>query len=185
MSILTIAWSMCAAASFMLGLLHLLLWSKDRRAFVYLLSTLMALSAGTGAMVELALMHAPSIDAYRILIQWANLFVLRSWFPWSGSFGLRLPMARRWLASLITALWSVAIVVNWLSPYSLTYSEITDLRQMPTFWGEEFTLAAGDPNPWVHLANLASVLIVIYVVDAAVRLGAAVIGAGRSWLAAA
>ena len=56
MSTLTTTWSMCAAASFMLGLLHLLLWSKDRHAFVYLLSTLMALSAGTGAMVELALM---------------------------------------------------------------------------------------------------------------------------------
>ena len=169
MSILTIAWSMCAAASFLLGLLHLLLWSKDRRAFVYLLSTLMALSAGTGAMVELALMHAPSIDAYRILIQWANLFVYTLLVPMVWFVRVRLPMARRWLASLITALWSVTIVVNWLSPYSLTYSTITNLRQMHTFWGEEFTLAAGPANPWVHLANLASVLIVIYVVDAAVR----------------
>ena len=169
MSILTIAWSMCAAASFMLGLLHLLLWSRDRRAFVYLLSTLMGLSAGTGAMVELALMHAPSIDAYRILIQWANLFVFTLLVPMVWFVRVRLPMARRWLASLITALWSVAIVVNWLSPYSLTYSKITDLRQMHTFWGETFTLASGVPNPWVHLANLASVLIVVYVVDAAVR----------------
>ena len=42
LSILTIAWSMCAAASFMLALLHLLLWFKDRKAYVYLLSVLMA-----------------------------------------------------------------------------------------------------------------------------------------------
>jgi len=160
---------MCAAASFMIGLLHLLLWSKDRRVFVYLLSTLMALSAGTGAMVELALMHSPSIDAYRILIQWANLFVFMLLVPLVWFVRARLPMARRWLASLITALWSVAIVVNWLSPYSLVYSEIASLRRMPTFWGEAFTLATGPANPWVHLANLASVLIVIYVVDAAVR----------------
>jgi hypothetical protein len=40
---------------------------------------------------------------------------------------------------------------------------------MPTFWGEPFTLAAGLANPWVHLANLASVLIVVYVLDAVVR----------------
>ena len=42
MSILTIAWSMCAAASFMLGLLHLLLWFKDHKASAYLLSVLVA-----------------------------------------------------------------------------------------------------------------------------------------------
>ena len=89
---------MCAAASLMLSLSHLLLWSKDRRAFVYLLSTLMALSAGTGAMVELALMHAPSIDAYRILIQWANLFVFTLLVPMVWFVRARLPMARRWLA---------------------------------------------------------------------------------------
>ena len=57
MSILTIAWSMCAAASFMLALLHLLLWFKDRKAYVYLLSVLMAVSAGAGALTELAPHH--------------------------------------------------------------------------------------------------------------------------------
>jgi hypothetical protein len=66
---------MCAAASFMLGLLHLMLWFKNGQALVYLLSVVMTLSAGAGAMIELALMHAPSIDAYRMLLQWANLFI--------------------------------------------------------------------------------------------------------------
>ena len=169
MSILTIAWSMCAAASFMLGLLHLLLLFKDRRSYVYLLSVLMTFSASASAMTELALMHARSIEAYRVLIRWENLFVFMLLVPMVWFVRARLPEARRWLAILITTLWSVAILVNWLSPYSLVYSEITALRQMPTFWGEQFTLAAGQPNPWVHLANFASVLIVIYVTDAAAR----------------
>ncbi len=160
---------MCAAASFMLGLMHLLLWSKDRRAGVYLLSMLMALSGGASALSELALMHAQSIAAYGVLIQWENLFVFLILVPMVWFVRARLPAARRWLALLITALWSVAIVANWLSPFSLVYSEITGLRSMPTFWGEHFTLAAGPPNPWVHLANLASVLIVVYVIDAAAR----------------
>lgn len=64
MSILIIAWSMCAAASFMLGLLHLLPGFKDRRASEYLLSVLMAFSAGAGALTELALMQAQTIAAY-------------------------------------------------------------------------------------------------------------------------
>lgn len=158
---------MCAAASFMLGLLHLLLWFKDRRAHVYLLSVIMTLSAGAGALTELLLMHAQSIDAYRVLIRWENLFIYMLLMPMVWYVRARLPTARLWLAVLITMLWSVAILVNWLSPDSLVYAKITALRQMSTFWGEQFTLAAGDPNPWVHLANLTSVLIVIYVIDAA------------------
>jgi two-component system sensor kinase FixL len=169
LSILTIAWSMCAAASFMLALLHLLLWFNDRRAHVYLLSVLMAVSAGAGALTELALMHAGSIDTYRRLIQWENLFVYTLLLPMVWFVRARLPVARRWLAIVISILWSVAILVNWLSPYSLVYAEIASLRQMPTFWGEQFSLASGPANPWVHLANLASVLIVIYVIDAGVR----------------
>ncbi len=160
---------MCGAASFMLGLLHLMLWFKDRRSQVYLLSVLMAFSAGAGSMTELALLHAHSIDAYRVLIRWENFFVFTLLVPMVWFVRARLPAARRWLAVLITALWTVAILANWLSPYSLVYSHITDLRQMPTFWGEQFTLASGQPNPWVHLSNLASVLIVVYVIDAAAR----------------
>jgi two-component system sensor kinase FixL len=169
LSILTIAWSMCAAASFMLALLHLLLWFKDRKAYVYLLSVLMAVSAGAGALTELALMHADSIDAYRKLIQLENLFVYMLLLPMVWFVRARLPVARRWLAVVISIAWSIAILINWLSPYSLVYAEITSLQQMPTFWGERFTLAQGPANPWVHLSNLASVLIVIYVLDAAIR----------------
>lgn len=153
----------------MLALLHLLLWFKDRKAHVYLLSVLMAMSAGASALTELALMHADSIDAYRILIQWENLFVYTLLLPMVWFVRGRLPTARRWLAVLISILWSIAILVNWLSPNSLVFAEITSLRQMPTFWGERFTLAEGPANPWVHLSNLASVLIVVYVLDAAMR----------------
>jgi two-component system sensor kinase FixL len=160
---------MCAAASFMLALLHLLLWFKNRKAHVYPLSVLMAVSAGASALTELALMNATSIDAYRVLIRWENQFVYTLLLPMIWFVQARLPTARRWLAVVISILWSVAILVNWLSPYSLVYAEITSLRQMPTFWGERFTLAEGSANPWVHLSNLASVLIVVYVLDAAVR----------------
>ena len=160
---------MCAAASFMLGLLHLLLWQQDRRAPVYLLSILMAFSAGACALTELTLMHATSIEVYRRMLQWQGLFVFTLLMAMVWYVKARLPVARGWLAAAIAALWTVSIIVNWRSPYSLIFSDITELRQMPTFWGEPFTLAIGPANPWVHVSNLASVLIVVYVIDAAVR----------------
>ncbi len=160
---------MCAAVGFMLGMLHLLLWFKDWRDPVYLLSAVMTVSGGANAVIELVLMHATSIDAYGVLMQWAHLSVFCLLVSMVWFVRIRLSTARRWLAILITMLWSAAIVVNWLSPYSLVFSEITSLTKMPIFWGESYVLAAGDLNPWAHLANLASVLIVIYVIDASVR----------------
>ena len=72
---------MCGAASFMLALLHLLLWFKDRKDHVYLLSVVMALSAGAGALTELALMHARSIGEYHALVRWENTLVFTLLLP--------------------------------------------------------------------------------------------------------
>ena len=72
MSLLTIAWSMVAAVSVGLGLTQLLLWSKVHQPTVYLLSSLMAFSAGVGAMLELGMLTTESFDTYRILIRLEN-----------------------------------------------------------------------------------------------------------------
>ncbi len=63
-SILTILWSMCAAASFMLGFLHLFFWFKNKNQYIYILSTIMAMSAGVSALLELGLLMTTSVDTY-------------------------------------------------------------------------------------------------------------------------
>ncbi len=60
MSLLTVAWSMVAAASVVLGGLHGVLWLKDRQRWIYLLSALMAFAAGATALTHLGLMRAGS-----------------------------------------------------------------------------------------------------------------------------
>ncbi len=169
MSPLTVAWSMCASASLVLALMHLSLWSQDRQSRVYLWSALMALAAGANALAELGLMHAESLQTYRTLLKLENLAVFlllvpMVWFVY-GHFGT----ARRWLAWTITALWSVSLVVNFLSPNSLVFSELVALESVTTYWGEQFVTGVGSANPWSHVANAASVLILIYVIDASVR----------------
>lgn len=170
MSPLTIAWSMCAAACIMLGLMHLLLGSgKERPRRVYLLSSLMAISAGVGAMIEVGQLHTESLATYRTLMIWQSylLFFLLSsmvWFVYVY-FGT----ARRWLAVGITVLWIGVVIANFLSPDSAVFSELTGLRRLPTYWGESFTVPVGAANPWRHLGDLASLLIVFYVIDASLR----------------
>jgi hypothetical protein len=132
---------MCAAASFMPGLLHLLLWTKDRQAGVYLLSMLMAFSDAANALTELALMHAQSIDAYRLLLQWENQFVFTLLVPMVWYVPARLPTARRWLATFITLLGFAAIVMNWRSPYSLVYLSCSSRSATPLASSARITLA--------------------------------------------
>ena len=148
MSILTIAWSMCGAASLMLGLMQVFLWFHERHSPVYLLTSLACFSAAASAMLELSLMHASSTAVYGELLRWQNLAVFLLLIPLVWAVYLHLGTGRRWLALVITALWVIAIVINFASPGSIVFAEIQALKQLPTFWGETFVGAVGIRNPW-------------------------------------
>lgn len=138
---------MCSAACVMLGLTHVLLWFKERRRVLYLLSALMAFSAAASALIELGLMRAGTIAEYQWLLRWENLTIYLLLMSIIWFVQLHFGTARRWLAIAVTALWTVAILINFLSPASIVYSEIAGLRSARAFWGETFTLAYGDANP--------------------------------------
>ncbi len=169
MSWLTVAWSMCAAAGAMVALMHLVMWFDDRRSLASLLSLLMAASAAALAMIELHLVRADSIVAYGSLVRWENVAIFALLVAMVWLVRARLPTARRSLAVLVTALWCVGLIFNFLSPSSLTFIEITALKHGTTFWGEPFVIGEGVLNPWRHVTDLASVLILIYVADASIR----------------
>jgi len=169
MSPLTIAWSMCAAACLMLALLHMLLWLKYSQNTVYLLSSLTAFAACASALLELGLLTTQSLETYRQLIRWENLAIFMILVPMVWFVQIYFSSSRRWLALTITLLWSVGMLINFVSPYSLTFSTIAELKQLPAFWGELFTVPAGTENPWKLLADISSLLILAYVGDATFR----------------
>ena len=169
MSALTVAWSMVAAACLTLALAQLFVWSRQWKTFDHVLASLMCVGAAGSAWCELALMRVTSVADFGRLLQWDNLFVYLLLVPMVWYVQLRFGSARRWLALLITALWTIALVPNFMSPYSVVFSEITELQHAPTFWGESFAQAVGTSNPWVTLTNVASLLILVYVVDASIH----------------
>ena len=153
----------------MLGVLHLWLWFKLRSNHSYWLSAVMAVSAGALAITELAISHSTSIPHSAFLLQLSNLFVYLLLVPMTWLVYVQLKTARRQLAIGITVIWSVAIIINFISPHSLVYSQIDEIRMQTTFWGEQFGIAVGTANPWVLLANLGVLLILGYVIDAMIR----------------
>jgi signal transduction histidine kinase len=170
MSFLVIAWTMCASMSLMLGLMHLLFWLFDRGVTAYLLATVMGFGAAISAMLELNMLLARSPESYSILLRWENLAIYLILVPLVWFIHQYLLSGRRWLAILITALWSAGILINFLMPGNLTFYEVTELNYQTSFWGESFALPIGVLNPWRILADIASLLILVFTVDAALQL---------------
>jgi signal transduction histidine kinase len=154
----------------MLGSIHLLFWFRKRSSPVYLLSSLMAFSAGVSAMLELGLLLTESLDRYRVLMFWENVVVFMILIPMVWFIQAYFGTGRRWLAVIITLLWILGLLANFISSHSLTFYEINELKHLSTFWGEAFTIPLGTENPWKWVADIASLLILVYVGDAAVRL---------------
>jgi len=170
MSLLTVAWSVCASACMMLGLIQLLFWLRNRKLYAYLFSSLMAFSAGINAMLELGLLFTESLSTYRTLMRWENVAIFMILVPMTWFIQVYFRTGRRWLAITITLLWTLGILVNFLSLHSLTFTEVSELQRLPAFWGESFTIPLGTENPWKVLADISSLLIIIYVGDASVQL---------------
>ena len=164
MSWLTVIWSICAGLCFMLGLLHLLLWIKNRNNTSYLLSTIMAISAGAGAIIELALLQTTAIQTYSELLQLEVTFIYLLLISLVWLVSIQLDSSQRWLAGVIIAIWSAALIVNFVSPGSLVYEQVEEINRSRSFWGEFYSVGSGPANPWNLLANIGVVLIIIYVI---------------------
>ena len=169
MSWLTVAWSVSATACAMLGLLHALIWVKQRPGKVYLVSSLMAFAAAANAMAELGLMHIFSVERYVSMLKFENLAVAVMLISMVWFVDLHLKTARRWLTITITVIWIIALIVNFQSPASLVFAEISELKRLTTFWGENFTIGLGANNPWKSLADAASIFITIHAIDASIK----------------
>ncbi|MEJ2180318.1 MAG: ATP-binding protein, partial [Gammaproteobacteria bacterium] len=139
------------------------------RSLKYVLSTTKALSAGVCARLELGMLRSSEIANYQLLLQQQNLFVYILLMSIVWLVDIQLCTARRWMAYLITAMWSIGLIINYVTQGSLVYESITELKQQTVFWGEQFTIASGVENPWVWLVNVATLLILIYVIDASIK----------------
>jgi len=170
MNILTIAWSMASATCFVFAVLFLFIWLKDRKRTYYLLFIFSAIGAGLSALNELWGMHATDPELFRRLIIWQNIIIFILLISLVWFIDQYFQTARRWLTLLITGLWSVSLVINFFSPYSLTYSYIAGIKRVQLPWGESFSVPIATLSSWRYIADFTSILIIIFLLDASLRL---------------
>ena len=158
---------MSAAVCLTLAAVHFIVWSRMRDSWGYLLFAVAAVSTAVIAMLELNLIHAKTPEAYGELLRWMHvpagiLIVAVVWFIY-----FYLQAGRRWLAWTITGLRMLILLPNFLIYPNATFAEITGLRS-EVFLGETFSIPVGEVNPWRILIHVSMLLLLLFVVDAAI-----------------
>ncbi len=165
---LAAVWPMIAGACLILAAISLRVSAIERARLAYLLFAFMALAVAGVAVCEMLMMRAQTIEQFGSAQRWMQvpafiIVVSMVWFVRTFIGAERL-----WLAYAICTLRLVALIVNFSSGANLNYRQITALRQIRLWGGEVVTAADGVLNPWTWLGQLTLLLLVVYVLDAAV-----------------
>lgn len=161
---------MVAGACFGLGLMHLALWLMDRGRTEFLLFSSCSIAAAGVAILEQLGLTTLSLEVYRTVDRWIPVLLSMMLLSLVWFVRVYFGTGRKGLAVAISSLWIVGLVLNFLSPQSMTFLEITALRRIPTWFGLEFTTAVTTPNPAQHFGNAASLLILLFLSEATVTL---------------
>jgi PAS domain S-box-containing protein len=167
MSWVTIIWSMVASACLTLAAIRLLVWWRQRTAWANLFFALTAVAAAAMAFGELRMMRAETPGQLAALLRWRHVEVWGLIVALVCFVRFYLQAGRPWLAWTIASVRTVALLLNFLTGQNLNYREVTRLRSIP-FLGESVTAFEGVPNPWMLVGQLSLMLLVAFVVDAAV-----------------
>src|SRR6266446_5621004 len=168
MNLVTVIWAIFIGACAAMALPNLFVGIWQRRAanlfFVAVAVGTMGLAAG-----ELGMMHASSAAQYGIIQRWLAPPIFLIVVSTVGFVLLYFGTGRLWLGLTICAVRLVCLIINFLSPVNLTFTKMTGLDHVQ-FLGETVALGKGVVSPWVHLAELSSLLMVAFVTDASITL---------------
>jgi len=151
----------------MLALMHLVVWWKDRTARANLVFSVMAIAAAAFAVLELALMRAETPEQFGLAIRWMHVPAWVIIVSLVGFVRLYLRAGRRWLAWAVVGVRTLSLIFNFGFSPNINYREITAVRHIP-FLGESVSVAEGVANPWMLVAQLSLLLLVVFVTDAAI-----------------
>src|SRR5262245_22821966 len=168
MSWIAIVWSMNAAACLTLAGIYFLVWCRQRKDWAYFVLSFSAVAGAALTAFELALLAAQSTEEYAVRLRWAQVPVWALVVSVVIFVRLYLRAGRLWLAWSVCLTRTLALILNFVFTPNLSYRQITSLKQVSWWHGEIVSVPVGVTNPWVLVAQLSLVLLVIFFVDATV-----------------
>ncbi len=167
MSWLTVLYVSIEALSLTVAGIYFAAWLMQRESWSYLLFSLLAVSIGIAAALELWMLQARTPDEYATALRWFHVPI------WSGFVAIVALVQRRlrprfaWVGGLAVGLRTVALIANFLSGPNLNYTAITSIEHF-TFLGEPVATANGIPNPWMLAGQAALLLSILFLIDGAI-----------------
>src|SRR3954452_12694817 len=137
MNLITVLWSMAAAAALTLAVVHLLVWGFDRTARANLMFSIIALAVAGMAPPELVMMFAGSPQEYGVWVRWFHVPLFFAIVGMVLFVRLHLGTGRAWLGWTVIGMRSVVLVGNFLLPQpNFTWREIRSIQHLQ-FFGEK------------------------------------------------
>ncbi|HEY1138970.1 MAG TPA: ATP-binding protein [Lysobacter sp.] len=162
MSWVQIAWPMLAAASLTLGLIHALIWIRERSAPQHLAFACAAVSLSVMAILEMLALHARTPAGLGALIRWMHVPV--ALLVLSLVVFVRLSFGTKYfaLAAVALALRLTGLVANFTSGVNLNFASIHEVGRVR--WPGDVWIAypIGSPNAWVILGQLSNLMLAVY-----------------------
>jgi two-component system sensor kinase FixL len=161
---ISVIWPLIGGMSLALGLVYLVVWLRRREQPQHLLFAAVAILFAAGACIELRLLGASTAAEFASVLRLTHLSIGGAVLLLPIVVHVRFAAGRRWLLVLLTALRVVVIVVNQVSAFGVHFSHLV-MRpvQLPggiSAWGP-----VGSVNPWVLVAHLNLLLILVFLAD--------------------
>ena len=117
---------------------------------------------------ELTLLHAQTNEQSSVILRWAQLPVWLLVVSLVVLVRLYLRAGRPWLAWSVCGARTLTLILNFVFMPNLSYRQITSLKQISWWGGETVSVPIGVTNPWILVAQLSLLLLVIFFVDATI-----------------
>ncbi len=167
MSLVTVVWSMIAAACLTLAAVHLPVWLRNRGAQTTLAFALAAISTAGIAFGELLMLKASTPHAFAVAVRWIHVPIALLMVALAGFAFHYLGAGRRWLAATAIGLRLVSLAVNFTVGENLNWLQVQALRDV-SFLGDVVRVPIGVTNPWMAIGQLGVLLLMVFFADASV-----------------
>jgi two-component system, LuxR family, sensor kinase FixL len=174
MNWITLTWPMVAGACLTLGLIELRIGIAQPPRAARLLFALSAFTVGAVSGLELALMQTDTLaDWWRVTL-FLDTAVGVMLLSLTAFIWVYFGTGRKSLALAVPVLYLMGLAFDYLPggpPGSgMTYQRFIGFQTVETFGGVSFQVAQGVPNPWNFLPYSAVLALIVFIVDASLRL---------------
>ncbi len=168
-STLFIIWTVVGTASLTLGAVHGVLWVMDRRRLANLAFCVTASSIAAIARIEYGMMRAATPQEYGEWLRWIHLSIFVLYIGLVFFVRFHFGTARGWLGWTMIALRGVVTAANQFGPAGASWKVIR-VDQVPFLSELASAGGAATIRPLQWLATATALLMIVYVLDAAVAL---------------